>query len=176
MNEELPLISNTAKQFTYSIPSFSFVAMEFISADSILPPMNLARLATPSASSYSIIGPHFSAAHATDGKLYTRWNSAAWTKSDGKEEQQFQLQWLTPQKISRVCIKWGETRAVNYSIEISDDGKQWRSIKEVTDGKGKIDEFVFPQMTAQYLRINGKQGTGGRWTISAYSIREIEIF
>lgn len=176
MNVELPPITNAGKQFSYTIPPFSLVAIECIAADSIIPPQNLARLATPSASSYSVIGPHFYPASAVDGKLYTRWNSEAWTKSDGKEEQYFQLEWAVPQTFSNVRILWGGTRGVKYSLEISDNGKEWKTLKEIADGKGDVDEFNFSPVTSKYLRINGKQGTGGRWTISAYSIREVEVF
>ncbi|MHB1050967.1 MAG: discoidin domain-containing protein [Bacteroidota bacterium] len=176
MNEELPMITAADKRFSYSVPPFSLIAMEFISSDSIVPPSNLAHSAIPTASSYSVIGPHFSAASAVDGKTYTRWNSAAWTKSDGKEEQWYQLEWKTPQTFTDVQIHWGETRAVNYILEISDDGKEWTPLREITDGKGKSDEFTFAPVSARFLRMNGTLGTGGRWTISAYSIREIEVF
>jgi alpha-L-arabinofuranosidase len=176
MNAELPTITNVAKQFSYAVPPFSLVAIEILSIDSVIPPPNLARIAIPSASSYSIIGPHFYPASAIDGKLYTRWNSAAWTKSDGKEEQYFQLEWKMPQTFSTVRILWGGTRAVNYSLEVSNNGTEWKALKEITEGKGDTDEFEFPPVTARYLRINGKQGTGGRWTISAYSIREVEVY
>jgi hypothetical protein len=176
MNEELPMVTVADKKFTYSVPPFSIIAMEFLSADSIVPPVNLSYSAIPTASSYSIIGPHFSAPGAVDGKLYTRWNSAAWTKSDGKEEQWYQLEWKTPQKFTDVQIHWGETRAVNYVLEISNNGKDWTPLREITDGKGKSDAFTFAPVSARFLRMNGKLGTGGRWTISAYSIREIEVF
>jgi hypothetical protein len=176
MNEELPPLKNVSKKFSYTVPPYSMVAMEFIAADSMLPPVNLVPLATPSASSYSVIGPHFNSVSAIDGKVYTRWNSAAWTKSDGKEEQWYQLEWKTLQTFSSIRIRWGETRGVNYSLDISDDGKQWRTIKKVVEGYGKTDEFNFTPVTARFLRMNGTLGTGGRWTISAYSIREIEVY
>lgn len=175
MNEALPA-AEAGKKFSYTVPPYSFVAMEILSADSVVPPANLALSAIPSAASYSVIGPHFSAPSAVDGKMYTRWNSAAWTKSDGKEEQWYQLEWKSLQKFTDVQIHWGETRAVRYVLEISDDGKEWTPIREITEGKGKSDTFSFAPVSARFLRMNGTLGTGGRWTISAYSIREIEVF
>ncbi|MFA6541036.1 MAG: discoidin domain-containing protein, partial [Bacteroidota bacterium] len=154
-NESLPAIADAAAKFSYSIPPFSLVALEFIAADSVVPPLNLARSALATASSYSVIGPNYSASSAVDGKLYTRWNSAAWTQSYGKEEQQLQLEWNTPQTFSTVRILWGETRAVKYSLEISDDGKEWKSVREIAAGKGTVDEFSIPATTAKYLRVNG---------------------
>lgn len=176
LNEMLPNIPTSGKEFSYTAPPYSLTAIECISEDSVFSPENLAPLAEPSASSFSVIGPHFSPASAIDGKLYTRWNSAAWTKSDGKEEQVFQLQWKTPQKFSFVKILWGETRAIAYSLEYSENGKTWNTIKKISGGSGAADEFLFPPVTAKYLRIHGTEGTGGRWTISAYSIREVEVY
>ena len=143
MNEELPMAAAAGKKFTYTVPPYSLIAMEILSADSIIPPANLALSAIPSAASYSVIGPHFSAASAVDGKMYTRWNSAAWTKSDGKEEQWYQLEWKTPQTFTDVQIHWGETRAVRYVLEISDDGTVWTPLREITGEKGTSDTFSF---------------------------------
>lgn len=175
-NEELPVLTAANHRFRYSVPAYSLTVFEFLAADSILPPLNLAASATVTASSYSVIGPHFQPASAIDGKRFTRWNSAAWTKSDGKEAQQFQLEWKEPQSISRVKIHWGETRAVDYSLEASDDGVQWKTVKTVTGGTGVLDDWTLTPLTAKLLRVNGTKGTGGRWTISAYSIREIEVY
>jgi hypothetical protein len=144
-----------------------------IDQDSVMPPRDIAPLATPSASSFSTIGPHFKPASAIDGKLYTRWNSAAWTKSNGQEEQWFELTWKTPQTIKHVKIIWGETYAVKYQLKSSTDGKKWSTAREVTNGTGGIDEFDIPPIKARHLRIDGKKGTKG---ISAYSIREISVF
>lgn len=175
-NEPLPAITDAAVKFSYSVPPFSLVALEFIASDSVVPPQNLARSASASASTYSVIGPNYSPSSAVDGKLYTRWNSEAWTQSSGKEEQTFQLKWNAPQTFSDVRILWGETRAVNYSLDVSDDGEHWNTVKVVREGKGDIDEFSFTPVTAKYLRMHGTQGTGSRWTISVYSIREIEVY
>ncbi len=71
------------------VPPYAVLALQMITRDSVIPPANLAREAHVTASSYSIIGPAFGPASAIDGLLSTRWNSAAWTKSDGKEQQWF---------------------------------------------------------------------------------------
>jgi hypothetical protein len=144
-----------------------------IDQDSLMMPRDIAPLATPSASSFSTIGPHFKAASAIDSKFYTRWNSAAWTKSNGQEEQWFALTWKAPQMIKHVKITWGETYAVQYQLKSSTDGKKWSVLREVVNGTGGVDEFDVSPVKARYLRIDGKKGTKG---ISAYSIREIAVF
>jgi hypothetical protein len=161
---------------TLVIPPRAIVGVHLLAVDSIVPPANIAREAHVSASSYSTIGPAFGPASAIDGDRSTRWNSAAWTKSDGKEQQWLMLAWDTPRRISAIRIQWGETPAVRYALEISDDGTSWKSIKDIAGGKGGVEEAVVPTVTARYLRMDGLVGTGGRSTISAYSIREIEVF
>jgi hypothetical protein len=87
-----------------------------------------------------------------------------------------QLAWDRPQRCSLVRIHWGESFASEYSIETSGDGKEWRTVKDVPQGHGGVEEFSFAPVTMRYLRMNGRHGTGGRATISAYSIREIEVY
>ena len=171
-HEKLPDISNASERFSLTVPPYSLMMVRLVDRDSILPQQNLAPLAVPSASSFSTIGPHFKPESAMDGNLHTRWNSAAWTKSNGEETQWFQLSWRRPQEISRIVIRWGETFAVKYALQVSNDGKNWKTIREVIDGKGGIDEFETATVKATHLRINGQRGSKG---ISAYSIRELEV-
>jgi hypothetical protein len=172
-NQRLPDLLNISKHFSLHVSSYSLTLVQLVEQDSIRPAPNLARFAAPTASSSSTIGPHFTPSSAIDGKLYTRWNSAAWTNSNGQEAQWFQLAWKQPEQIARVVIRWGESRAVQYRLRVSDDGRTWRTVGEITDGQGGIDELAFPPLKTRYLRMEGTRGTKG---ISAYSIREIEVF
>jgi hypothetical protein len=171
--DKLKDITRVSERFPVKIPPYSITAIELVDRDSMIPPTNLARLATATASSYSTIGPHFKPASAIDGKLYTRWNSAAWTKSNGQESQWFQLAWPKPQSMSFVRICWGETCASDYKLQSSADGKKWETLREVTNGKGGVEEIAVGHIKARYLKIDGNRGTKG---ISAYSIRELEVY
>ncbi len=171
--EPLADIQNASRTFTLDISPYSITALELLAEDSVLTPTNLARTATASASSFSTIGPDFKPDRAIDGKMYTRWNSAAWTKSNGLEAQSFQLQWEKPQQISEVRIFWGDTYGTVYNLEYSLDGKSWTIAREVSNGEGGTASLKFQPITARFVRINGRQGAKG---ISAYSIREIEVF
>jgi hypothetical protein len=171
--EQLSDISQDSERFPVNVPPYSVTAMDLIDRDSVIPPINLARQAVPTASSYSTIGPHFKAASAIDGKLYTRWNSAAWTKSNGQEAQWFQLVWPKMQQIGSVRICWGETFGADYKLLSSIDGKIWVTLREVTNGHGGVEEIAVANIQARYLKIDGSRGAKG---ISAYSIREIEVY
>ena len=164
---------NLAERFSLKLPPYSLELVQLLERDSLLQPVNIARLAAPSASSISTIGPHFTPNSAIDGKMHTRWNSAAWTKSNGEEAQWFQLAWKSPQHITHVRIHWGETYAISYFLKVSTDGKRWKMIREVSNGNGGFEEYRIQPVKARYLRVDGKKGTKG---ISAYSIRELEVF
>lgn len=165
--------NDIAPSFPISVPPYAIVALEMIAEDSVVPPQNLARFAKASASSYSTIGPHFKPSSAIDGIIDTRWNSAAWTKSNGQEAQWFALSWKKPQQIQRVKISWGETPATEYTLKSSSDGRRWKTLLAISKGSGGIEEHAVEPTLSRHLRIDGKRGTKG---ISAYSIREIEVF
>jgi hypothetical protein len=166
-------ISRVSKHLLIKALPYSITAIELIERDSVIPPTNLASVATPSASSYSTIGPHFKPASAIDGVMDSRWNSAAWTKSNGQEAQWFQLAWPKAQHIGIVRICWGETYGSDYKLLSSADGRKWETLREVTNGHGGVEEIAVGGIKARYLKIIGSRGTKG---ISAYSIREFEAY
>jgi hypothetical protein len=159
--------------FSFRLPSSSLSVVELVASDSIAPPANLALGASASASSFSVIGPQFGPASAADGKSYTRWCSAAWTKSNGEETQWLQLAWTVPQEVRRVRIHWGETWGIHYRLEVSRDAVTWDIVREVTEGKGGIEEFTWAPVNCRYIRLSGMRGTKG---ISAYAVQEMEVY
>jgi hypothetical protein len=170
---QLKDITQVSERFAVKVTPYSITAIEMVERDSVFPPVNIARQAKVTASSYSTIGPHFKPASAIDGKLHTRWNSAAWTKSNGQESQWFQLAWPKLQHIGFVRLYWGEMYGTNYKLLSSADGKKWETLHEVTNGHGGVEEIAVGHTKARYLKIDGSRGTKG---ISAYSIREIEVY
>jgi hypothetical protein len=162
-----------SSSFPISVPPYAILALELISQDSVVPAQNLAQFATATASSYSTIGPHFGPSSAIDGVADTRWNSAAWTKSNGDEQQWFQLSWKNSRRIARIQIAWGESPAVEYSVKSSSDGKTWKTLLSFSKGMGGIETHAVAPTSLRFLRIEGIKGTKG---ISAYSIREIRVF
>ncbi len=165
-------VSFISDRCSLTIPPYSLVTLDILERDSLEPPKNLALSARCSASSYSTIGPNFKPSSAADGKMYSHWNSAAWTKSNGQEAQWFQLEWKSAQRFDSLTIFWGQTFATEYDVLISDDGQHWKTIGRVPEGKGGTEASRFPAVTARAIRIDGKKGTKG---ISAYSINEIQV-
>ena len=169
---QLNALTQISGRFAVSLPPHSITAIDIVEQDSVLPAVNIADLARATASSYSTIGPHFGPSSAIDGKLYTRWNSAAWTKSSGQEAQWFQLEWPGSRQITLIRIRWGETFGSAYRLLASVDGKKWQLIRDVTDGRGGVEEIAADRLKVRFLKIDGTRGAKG---ISAYSIREIEV-
>ena len=77
------------------------------------------------------------------------------------------------QQIGSVRICWGETFGADYKLLSSIDGKIWVTLREVTNGHGGVEEIAVANIQARYLKIDGSRGAKG---ISAYSIREIEVY
>ncbi len=169
----LPALANVSDEFTVTVPPFSLLAIELLHRDSVSAPLNLAHLAAATASSYSTIGPHFKPASAIDGKMYTRWNSAAWTKSNGEEEQWYQLEWPAVRTVGSVIIQWGESPARDFLIKGSVDGSLWQTLSAMTGNAEAVSRFTFAPREIRLLRIEGTRGAKG---ISAYSIRELEVY
>ncbi|MCX6143393.1 MAG: discoidin domain-containing protein [Ignavibacteriales bacterium] len=172
-NSQLQDITKVSAQFPVKVPPYSITAIEFIDRDSVILPTNLARLAAATASSYSTIGPHFKPASAIDGKPYTRWNSSAWNKSNGLEAQWFQLSWAKPQHVGFIRLSWGETHASEYKLLSSIEGKKWVTLREVKEGHGGVEDITLSSIKTRFLKIEGSRGTKG---ISAYSLREMEVY
>lgn len=172
-NVELSPCSVRHGAVSLTVPPYALVVLEAIAADSVIPPVNLARSASALASSFSTIGPRFSPASAIDGKIHTRWCSAAWTKSNGEEHQWIRLTWTTPVTIARVRLVWGETWAQQYRLESSLDGTTWTTLKEIRNGVGGAEELIVPSVQTRHLRLSGSRGTKG---ISAYALAEFEVY
>ncbi len=159
--------------FSITLPPYSLTVLQMASADSVAPPANLATRARASASTSSTIGPVFGPDRAIDGNRSTRWCSAAWTNSNGNEAQWFELSWDTTVICARVVLRWGESPATVYTLEASSDGKRWTPLRQITEGRGGTEELTFPPQSVRYLRMAGTRGTKG---ISAYTLREMEVY
>jgi len=73
--------------------------------------------------------------------------------------------------INKVKLHWGEGYAKAYSIEISNDAKNWQSIHSVTSGDGGTDDITI-STSARYVRMNATEcGFGNN-----YSLKEFEIY
>ncbi|EDM35943.1 beta-mannosidase precursor [Pedobacter sp. BAL39] len=126
-------------------------------------PGNLARGKKVDASSASKTG---AATLAVDGGAGSRW------ESDYSDDQWISVDLGKKEKIRSVVLKWENAYAAAYEIQVSDDGRKWKTVREVTDGKGSTEEISLKPVTARYVRLLGLK----RATEFGYSIYEIEVY
>jgi hypothetical protein len=84
----------------------------------------LGKTATASSVDNSSDGP----GNAVDGNPNTRWSSAY---EDG---QWIQVDLGSTVAFDQIVIVWEQADALNYAIQVSDDGSHWTDVKEVLDG------------------------------------------
>jgi hypothetical protein len=103
--------------------------------------------------------------HAVDGDPETRWSSSF------HENQWIRVDLGTPAEITKVKLNWEAAYAIGYRIEVSDDDTSWKTILEVTNGKGGIDEQDV-SARGRYLRVFSTK----RATPYGISLWELEVY
>ena len=172
--DRLADLRNVGSSFSAQVPPYSLVVLQLLRKGVVLPPPNLALHARASASSTAKNGPNFGPASAVDGKLYTRWASAAlWGEKKGLDKQWFQVDLGRPRHFDRIVIHWAMGYGINYRILASTNAKKWTKIFHETDGHGGVEKIDFKPIKARYVRLVGIQGARA---ISTYSIYEFEIY
>ncbi|MFD4373769.1 beta-N-acetylglucosaminidase domain-containing protein [Streptomyces sp. NPDC058486] len=125
---------------------------------------DLARSATASSSGDET--PDFPAALAVDGDPATRWSSPA---EDGAW---FQLELSEPARIGQVVLHWQDAHASRYRVQVSADGRNWRTAANVTDGRGGRESVRMDAADTRFLRVQGER----RATPYGYSLWSVETY
>ncbi|MFF2776896.1 beta-N-acetylglucosaminidase domain-containing protein [Streptomyces sp. NPDC058052] len=125
---------------------------------------DLARSATASSSGDETAD--FPAALAVDGDPATRWSSPA---EDGAW---FQLELAEPARIGQVVLHWQDAHASRYRVQVSADGRNWRTAATVTDGRGGRESVRMDAADTRFLRVQGEK----RATPYGYSLWSVETY
>ncbi|WP_406739902.1 beta-N-acetylglucosaminidase domain-containing protein [Streptomyces atratus] len=129
-------------------------------------------LRTATASSSGDETPDFPAAAASDGDPETRWSSPA---EDGAW---WQAQLPQAARIGRVVLHWQDAYATRYRVQVSSDGRSWRTAATVRDGRGGRESVRMDAKDARYLRVQGDaRGTEfgySLWSVEAYAVAAAE--
>ncbi|MFE5794385.1 beta-N-acetylglucosaminidase domain-containing protein [Streptomyces sp. NPDC056503] len=125
---------------------------------------DLARSATASSSGDETAD--FPAALAVDGDPATRWSSPA---EDGAW---FQLELAEPARIGQLVLHWQDAHASRYRVQVSADGRNWRTAATVTDGRGGRESVRMDAADTRFLRIQGER----RATPYGYSLWSVETY
>jgi hypothetical protein len=103
---------------------------------------------------------------ATDGKRGTRWSS------EFADPQWLAVDLGSPQKVSRVILRWESAFGKEYRIETSMDGETWTTAYATDKGAGSVEEIRFAPVTARYVRFYGTK----RAQTWGYSLWEFEVY
>lgn len=127
---------------------------------------DLARTAGVRVSSSGDETADYPAAAAVDGDPRTRWSSTlgptAW----------WQLELPRPERVGMVVLHWQEAYATRYRIQVSSDGRVWRTAATVTDGKGGRESVRMDAGDTRFVRVQGDE----RVTDFGYSLFSVETY
>ena len=104
---------------------------------------------------------------AMDGDLNTSWGSKASTGI----EQHLDIDFVKPREFGGLTIQWAPGEgAIDYDVQFSDDGRNWRTVRTVKNGNGVVDSLMLGESDTRYLRLALHKGKVG-----IYVLREITV-
>ncbi|MCX7597324.1 MAG: hypothetical protein N2512_00430 [Armatimonadetes bacterium] len=110
-------------------------------------------------------------------------NKAAWAAAEGDQEHWVEIQWPSPQSVSRVLVYWNiENDAVWTSQRIlvqARDGEsgEWKTLAEATPPAGEpVTEVRFAPFTTRTLRILQPKDCGPRKRPRLMWLREVAVY
>ncbi|WP_078888568.1 beta-N-acetylglucosaminidase domain-containing protein [Streptomyces sclerotialus] len=163
-------VPEDARSGTYEIP-VTFGAEERTLTVRTFPPAGGKDLARGAAAvSSGDETADFPASAATDGDPKTRWSSPA----EDNAWLQFTLD--RPVRLGRVVLHWQDAHAARYRIQVSPDGRTWRTAATVRDGKGGRESVRMDAKDVRHVRIQGdKRATRfgySLWSVAAYAVED----
>ncbi|MGW7262962.1 beta-N-acetylglucosaminidase domain-containing protein [Streptomyces sp. NPDC054842] len=108
----------------------------------------------------------FPAPAANDGDPGTRWSSPA------RDDAWWQVELPRPVRLGRVVLRWQDAYASAYRVEVSADGRAWRTAAEVRDGRGGRESVRMDEPDVRFVRVRGEE----RATRYGYSLWSVEAY
>jgi len=131
-----------------------------------LPPPPAAWL-QPTARASSAL-PQGGAAMVVDGNPASAWRSAG-------GEQQLTIDLGAQREFGGLLLHWqGSRYASRYDVALSDDGREWRTVRRVTAGNGGEDPLRLPESEARYIRLSLHTGPTAA-PRAGYALAEVEL-
>jgi acyl-homoserine lactone acylase PvdQ len=125
---------------------------------------NVADLATQGTVTASSAQWGYPAQNAVTGNGANRW------ASNWDDNEWLQADLGSVRQVGRVILNWEAAYGKAYNIEVSDDGKTWRTVYSTTTGQGGQEVDTFPATQARYVRMQGVQRATG-WGYSLYQFQ-----
>ncbi|MFE2018361.1 beta-N-acetylglucosaminidase domain-containing protein [Streptomyces sp. NPDC059499] len=125
---------------------------------------DLARTATASSSGDET--PDFPASAASDGDPGTRWSSPV------EDNAWWQTELPRPVRLGQVVLHWQDAYASRYRVQVSADGRTWRTAATVREGGGGRESVRMDARGTRFIRVQGD----GRATQYGYSLWSVEAY
>jgi hypothetical protein len=98
--------------------------------------------------------PAGSAGFALDGDPATAWRP-------GKARAEWQVDFGEPREFGGLALDWGRERPADYRLELSLDGRDWRTVAAFERGGGATDWVRVPEGEARFIRLVLGPAAGG---------------
>ncbi|WP_093800817.1 beta-N-acetylglucosaminidase domain-containing protein [Streptomyces sp. Wb2n-11] len=113
----------------------------------------------------------FLAPNAADGDPATRWTSpvgpSAWWQAELAE----------PVRLGQVVLHWQEAYAKKYRVQVSEDGRTWRTAATVRDGRGGREAVRMDAKGARFVRVQCDERAlpygYSLFAVEAYAVDEV---
>ncbi len=125
---------------------------------------DLARAGTASASGQETAD--FPPSAALDGDRETRWSSPP------QESAWWQVELPAPARVGQVVLHWQDAYATRYRVQVSADGRTWRTAATVRDGRGGREAVRMDAPGARFVRLQ----LDARATEYGYSLYGVELY
>ncbi|MFC8143036.1 beta-N-acetylglucosaminidase domain-containing protein [Streptomyces paradoxus] len=110
--------------------------------------------------------PDFPARAANDGDPETRWSSPV---DDGAW---WQVELARPARLGRVALHWQDAHPSAYRVQVSPDGRRWRTAATVRDSRGGREDVRMDERDVRFVRVQGDK----RATPYGYSLWSAEAY
>ncbi|MFE2281299.1 beta-N-acetylglucosaminidase domain-containing protein [Streptomyces sp. NPDC059454] len=112
--------------------------------------------------------PDFPASAANDGDPETRWSSPV------EDDAWWQVELERPVRLGKVALHWQDAYPSAYRVQVSADGRGWRTAAEVGDGGGGRETVRMDERDVRHIRVQGeKRATRygySLWSVEAYAV------
>ncbi|MCM2575977.1 beta-N-acetylglucosaminidase domain-containing protein [Streptomyces meridianus] len=112
----------------------------------------------------------FPASAAVDGDSGTRWSSTA------RDDAWLQLELDRTVRLGQVVLRWEDAHASRYRVEVSEDGRRWRTAATVEDGAGGRESVRMDAPDTRFVRVQGERRATrfgySLWSVEAYAVRD----
>ncbi|MBX9365724.1 beta-N-acetylglucosaminidase domain-containing protein [Streptomyces sp. WAC04114] len=114
--------------------------------------------------------PDFPASAANDGDPDTRWSSPV---DDGAW---WQVELPRPARLGRLALHWQDAHPSSYRVQVSPDGRRWRTAAVVPDSRGGRENVPMDERDVRFVRVQGdKRATPygySLWSAEAYAVSD----